>query len=178
LILIEVFYFALGYHAGKKEAMEELKNAYRRTAIIGIAMIATLAIYILVVVLIQATRESFESPADASLVRNIFLFISLVTIFLIQIFRSRMFRTPSVAGAGEKPSEKDLVQKLVSASVVIFALAESIAIFGLVLFFLTNRATDFYMFLAISLISFTLFFPRYLQWEEWMKRRTMGHPTS
>ncbi len=158
--------------------MEELKNAYRRTAIIGIAMIATLATYILIVVLIQATRESFEGPADASLLRNIFLFISLAMIFLIQIFRSRMFLIPSVAAGEEKPSEKDLIQKLVSASVVKFALAESIAIFGLVLFFLTNSATDFYMFLAISLVSFTLFFPRYSQWEEWMKRRTMGHPTS
>ena len=154
--------------------MEELKNAYRRTAIIGIAMIATLATYILIVVLIQATRESFEGLADASMLFNIFLFISLAMIFLIQILRNRMFRPPSAAAPGEKPNEKDLIQKLVSTSVIIFALAESIAVFGLVLFFLTNRASDFYIFLAISLITFTLFFPRYSQWEEWMKRRTMG----
>ena len=158
--------------------MEELKNAYRRTAIIGIAMVATLATYIVIVVLIQATRGSFESRVDASLLRNIFLFISLAMVFFIQILRNRMFRPPSVAAAGEKPNEKDLIQKLVSTSVVIFGLAESIAVFGLVLFFLTNRATDFYMFLAISLVSFTLFFPRYSQWEEWLKRRTTGHMPS
>ena len=157
--------------------MEELKNAYRRTAIIGFALIATLATYILIVVLIQATRESFDGLADTALLRNIFLFVALAMIFLIQILRGRMFRTPSVA-ADERPNEKALIQKLVSTSVIIFALAESIAIFGLVSFFLTNRATDFYMFLAISLVSFTLFFPRYSQWEEWMKRRTMRHTPS
>jgi hypothetical protein len=89
-----------------------------------------------------------------------------------------MFRIPSVATEGDKPDEKALMQKLAATAIIIFALAESIAIFGLVLFFLTNRASDFYLFLAISLASFALFFPRYSQWEEWMKRRTMGHMPS
>jgi F0F1-type ATP synthase membrane subunit c/vacuolar-type H+-ATPase subunit K len=155
--------------------MEELKNAYRRTTIIGLAMIMSLVTYILVVAFIQAMRDSSEGLVETSLLRNIFLFVSLAMVFLIQNIRSRLFRIPSVATErGEKTNPKDLIRKLVSTSVVIFALAESIAVFGLVLFFLTASATDFYMFLGISLLSFVLFFPRYAQWEEWMKRRTMG----
>ena len=75
--------------------MEELRNAYRRTTIIGIAMIATLATYLVVAVVIQATRESFEGLVEASLIRNVFLFISLVMVFLIQIIRGRVERNPT-----------------------------------------------------------------------------------
>jgi hypothetical protein len=151
--------------------VEELKKAYRRTATIGIAMVVSLVAYIAVVVVLQATQESFGAVADASLLRNIFFVIALATIVVVQVLRRRMYRTPSMVSSGGEPSVNDLIQKLVSTSIITFALAESIAIYGLVLFFLTGAAADFYALLAISLVTFTVFFPRYSRWEEWMKRR-------
>ena len=47
-----------------------------------------------------------------------------------------------------------------------FALCESVAVLGLVLFLLAGNAMDFYVFMVISLGFFYLFFPKYDQWEE------------
>jgi uncharacterized membrane protein YbhN (UPF0104 family) len=43
---------------------------------------------------------------------------------------------------------------------------------GLVLFFLSGRAQDFYVLLIVSVILFVMYFPRYVNWEEWIKSRT------
>ena len=66
------------------------------------------------------------------------------------------------------------VDNLSQAAVITFALCESVAVLGLVLFLLAGNALDFYIFMVISLGFFTLFFPKYDQWEQ--RLRAGGSP--
>jgi F0F1-type ATP synthase membrane subunit c/vacuolar-type H+-ATPase subunit K len=153
---------------------DELKTAYRRTAVIGGAMMSTLFMYAVVVVAISSTRAPFEgfgSIEDGGLLRmlrNLFLGLSLLQVVAIKIIRGRALQLPDPSSglSINKPESR-----LVSTSILTFALAESIAIYGLVLFLLNGESTDFFIFLGLSLLTFILFFPRYHQWEEWMQRQ-------
>lgn len=158
----------------------ELKTAYQRTAFIGVAMMSTLVVYAAVAIGIEATQapfEGFASFGDGGLIRNLFLGLSLFQIVAIKVIRSRALQTPESSGAypTAKPLESSrLLSRLVSLSVVAFALAESIAVYGLVLFLLNGDSTDFYVFWGLSLLTFIMFFPRYHQWEEWMQKQQLG----
>jgi len=56
-----------------------------------------------------------------------------------------------------------------TAAVITYAFCESIAVLGLVLYFLGGRPTDFYVFMLISLFFFSVYFPKYGWLEEWIK---------
>jgi hypothetical protein len=43
------------------------------------------------------------------------------------------------------------------------------AIMGLILFLLSGLRRDFYLLLVLSFIFVFLFFPRYSNWEEWVR---------
>ena len=60
------------------------------------------------------------------------------------------------------------VDNLPQTAIITFALCETVAVLGLVLFLLAGNAMDFYIFMMISLGFFYLFFPKYEQWEQRM----------
>ena len=57
------------------------------------------------------------------------------------------------------------VERLFQAAVVTFALSESVAIYGLVLFLMSGNAMNFYLFMFLSLFYFWFFYPKYQDWE-------------
>ena len=61
-----------------------------------------------------------------------------------------------------------LAGKLSTSAIVIYALCETPAIYGLVLFLLAGLYQDFYLLLAYSLGLLLIHFPRYSRWEEWI----------
>ena len=58
------------------------------------------------------------------------------------------------------------MDNLPQTAIIIFALCESVAVLGLVLFLLAGNALDFYILMTVSLGFFYLFFPKYDQWEQ------------
>ena len=92
---------------------------------------------------------------DPEMVRYPFFGIALFQFYVIRWIRRRLL------------SKKRDVQTLLTTTIITYALCESVAILGLILFFLGRSSFDFYLFLVLSLIYFYLFFPRYAQWEEW-----------
>ena len=156
-----------------------LKEAYRRTAVIGVAMMSTLVMYLVVALVVESTNDPFEGFAgleDGGLLRNLFLGLSLLQIVAIKIIRSRALYTPHQPVPYQEATparQSQLRSRLVALSIVTFALAESIAVFGLVLFLLNGEATDFYVFLGLSLLTFIMFFPQYHQWEAWLQKQPM-----
>ena len=91
--------------------------------------------------------------------------------FLLVKLLNRFFpgneSTPEMSRKGKASPQK--VQKLLNAAIVSYAFCEAPALYGLVLFFIGKEKFDFYLLSAISIISFAIYFPRYHQWEEWMK---------
>lgn len=155
----------------------DVRKAFRITAIIGLAMIASLAVYAVLVELITRQNAPFGGftpmPDVIDTLRYALLGAAVLEFPFIQILNKAMlspkatfFRNVSTAG----PFSPD-VQRLISSAIITFALCESVAIFGLVLFLVQGKTADFYLFLLISLFYFSIFFPRYGAWEAWMRER-------
>ena len=163
--------------------MEGLKAAYRRTAIISGAIALTLPVYAIVVALFQQMSGAFDgiSPAeDSTVLTDVLFLISLATFFLAWRIRNRAFRTaPQLPATGLKETttvrdSQELLQLLTKTTIVTLVLSESIAMYGLAGFIVTGDARVFHILLTVSCIAFILWFPRYGQWHEWMKRQRAG----
>jgi F0F1-type ATP synthase membrane subunit c/vacuolar-type H+-ATPase subunit K len=159
--------------------MDDLRKAYRTTVIIGLAMMASLVIYLVIVSLIEGGTIPLGTTEVAGrsleLARFVFLGLTAVIFFVIRsigsvILRGGGRRSPS-GGAAPEPGP------LVTAAVVTFGLCEVPAIFGLVLYFLGRSTSDFYLLLLVSLFFFSIHFPRFSQWEEWFKQQGGGRRT-
>jgi hypothetical protein len=134
-----------------------LKTRYLAVNFIGLAMIASVFVYAGVVEFIKWQWAPFAGfghlePRLAAFLKYIFL-----------------------ALAGAQYGAIKLVQKIVparsvdnlpQAAIITFALAESVAVLGLVLFLLAGNSMDFYIFMLISLLYFYLFYPKYDIWEK------------
>ena len=155
---------------------DDLRKAYRVTAIIGLVMVASLFIYAVVVEVIKKQNEPFGgfSPVGdvVSTLRYIFLGVVAVEFFVIRFLNTSMLSgKASIRSSATVSPFSPEAQRLMTASIVTFALCESVAIYGLVLFLIQGDAGDFYLFLALSLLFYTVYFPKYEKWEEWIKER-------
>jgi hypothetical protein len=148
------------------EPMGDLKKAYQSSLIINIGIVAGLVIYAVIVEIIKSKFAPFEGFVDfeqMALLRYIFYGLAVLQIFIIRFLRGALLR------ASPSDNSKTLVIKLSRASFATAALCELPAVFGLVLFFLGGHSRDFYLLLALSFVLVFLYFPRYRNWEEWIK---------
>ena len=155
---------------------DDLRKAYRITAFIGLAMIASLVVYAVVAEVIKKQHAPFGGfspmPDVISTLRYVLLGVVAVEFFAIRFLNTLMLsgKAPIRSSSMVSPFSPG-VQRLISASIVTFAMCESVAIYGLVLFLIQGNSSDFYLFLALSLFYFIIYFPRYGIWEEWVKER-------
>jgi hypothetical protein len=134
-----------------------LKSRYLAVNFIGLAMIAAIFVYTGVVEVIKWQWAPFAGFAKlpgqtASLLKYIFLVVAAAQFVIIKVVQKIV------------PAQS--LDNLPQAAIITFALCETVAIFGLVLFLLTGNALDFYVFMVISLGYFYLFFPKYEDWEQ------------
>ena len=153
----------------------ELRKAYTLTAIIGGAIMASVIAYTVIVEAIKRQPEGSGfplAPDTISLIRFVFLGVAIAVLVAIPVLKKALLSPEAqIPQAAFPEGFRPEIQRLFITSIVIFALCEIAAVFGLVLFWLGRRATDFYLFLIISLVYFAVFFPRYSAWEEWMQER-------
>jgi len=135
---------------------EALIQQFRTTNYIGLAMIGSVFIYAGLVLGIShgfipvKLRPALSIDAAAN-TKYILLFISLGHYFIIKFFQK-----VAVKAANRLPA----------ASMLTFFLSEAVGIYGLVLFFLSGNANDFFIFMAVSLFYFFIFYPKYAEWEK------------
>jgi F0F1-type ATP synthase membrane subunit c/vacuolar-type H+-ATPase subunit K len=134
-----------------------LKSRYLAANFIGLAMIAAVFVYAGVVEVIKWQWSPFQGfanlpPQTARLLKYIFLALAAAQYVIIKVLQKIML---------DKSTDN-----LPQSAIVTFALCESVAVLGLVLFLLTGSSLDFYVFMVISLGFFYLFFPKYEQWEK------------
>jgi F0F1-type ATP synthase membrane subunit c/vacuolar-type H+-ATPase subunit K len=135
----------------------ELKKRYLAVNFIGLAMIASVFVYAVVVEVLKRTLAPFQGlaglPADtAQTLKYVFVALALGNFLLIKIIGKAL----AARGA----------QYLALSGVITFALCEAVGLLGLVLFLLNGNPMDFYLFMLLSLFYFWLYFPKYRDWEE------------
>ena len=159
--------------------MEKLRAAYRVAVIIGLAMMASLLVYLIIVGLFEKGYVEIKTAAlpgsVLEIIKYVLLGASVVSYFLIGVITNKIL----VSGQGREGISGERAQPttgvatefgpLVNAAVITFALCEAPAIFGLVLFFLGRNSSDFHLFLLFSLFYFAVYFPKFSRWEEWYR---------
>jgi len=145
---------------------EGLKKTYNVAFIVNVAIIGTLILYALVIEILRRQLAPFQGLTEISnvtLLRYILYGIAILNIFLIRVMRGLLLRKPS-------SEEFNLLRfKLLQASLVTAALCEIPAILGLILFLLIGSIRDYYQLAGVSFILVFLHFPRYGNWEAWIK---------
>jgi F0F1-type ATP synthase membrane subunit c/vacuolar-type H+-ATPase subunit K len=152
--------------ANIKDKNIPLKSRYLAVNFIGLAMIAAVFVYAGVVEVIKWQWAPFHGFAKLpvqteSLLRYIFLALAALQYVVIKAVQKLVLAQ----------SQDNLPQ----AAIITFALCETVAIFGLVLFLLCGNTLDFYVFMVISLGFFYLFYPKY---EEWERRISIAAPSN
>lgn len=147
----------------RSDQIPPLKQRYLIINFIGLAMIASVFLYAVIVEVFKRYYEPFTGFADlpphlADMIKYVLLAVALVFFLLIRVLQNRL--------AALSP------RLLPSIAIMSFALSEAVAVFGLMLFLLTGNSLDFYLFFAVSLFLFYIYFPRYNEWE----RRMAQHP--
>jgi len=141
----------------------DLKAAYRMASLICVVMIISLFVYAAVVeFLINVPPGGFSGMGAETLVtvRSVLLTAAAATFFVIRFLRKKLL-------SGSAHTAAAPAGRLLTASIVVYALCESVVIYGLVLYVLCGDPSDFYLFMGISLLYFAVSFPRLRQWEEW-----------
>jgi len=160
--------------------VEDLRKQYRIVVIIGLAMMASVLVYAVIVGLIEKEiipmRVALEiSGEHLGMIKYVMFAVCAVIFFVIRIVRSVMLAAgTAVSGSSRTGSAaQDLPEtgRLVSSSVITFAMCEFPAVLGLVLYILGRSSTDFDLFLLISLFFFAVYFPKYSDWEAWARER-------
>lgn len=142
------------------EQEKRFDNAYRATVVVAIAMVASVLMYAGIVEFLGrvSPAEPAAVPEMVPLLRQIFRGLALVTFLFLAWLGTRPAQSD-----GDPPAR---FGRLRSRTVLGLALAESIAIYGLVLFLLGRDPRDFYTLFAVSLLSFTVVFPRRDRWRD------------
>ena len=146
---------------------EQVAAAYRQTAITAAAIVASLAMYAVVVEVLMRSGAAAAPPAFFGPLRIALFVVSGIAIFTSTIVKGFMLRNAPTDTAGR-------VARLRTASLVSIAFAEVPAVSGLVLVLFGRVRADFYMLLVISLYMMVRHFPRRGGWEEYVSRGSAG----
>jgi hypothetical protein len=151
-----------------ENVQEELRRSHRTASVIGIAIIASLFVYLVVVEVVRATMGPFRGfvslPGMATL-RYVFYGLAVIEVLTTRLLQGILLRRAS----GD--DVRTTVLKLARTAVVTLSLSEVPALLGLVLFLLGGLNKDFYALLAVSLVLAFMYFPRLGSWENWVERK-------
>lgn len=146
--------------------MNNLKKAHQMAFAFNVTIIGSLIIYAIVVEIIRrqfAPFTGFGGMSDITVVRYLFYGIVVINIFVIRVLRNLILRKSSSGDA------QSIIHKLRRSALITAALCEVPALLGLLLFLLAGSIRDFYQLAGLSFILVFLHFPRYGNWESWIK---------
>jgi hypothetical protein len=151
------------------EHTQELKKAYKKSLIIYIAFMISLVVYLVFFEILRVHVSDFEGAMeriDFPWLRYAFYALGFVQVFLIKFIRETAIKSTSAR------ETQILIQNLQRSSVISASLCEVPALLGWVLFFLSGGSQDFYILLIMSFVLFIIYFPRFTDWDMWIRSKT------
>jgi hypothetical protein len=160
-----------------------LKKVQKEALIISFSFIFSLVIYAGLVEFVLKDLSLFDKSSVPSILRYILMAVSAVEVFMMVIIKNRVLSGETKLNIQVSPQSKesaqqsdvneesseakelDFINRLRSAHIITYALCESIAIYGLILFILAKDKTEFYAFLGVSLFLMFVHFPKYDDWK-------------
>ena len=114
----------------------------------------------------EGIRQQQAQGINLSLMRNILMVIGIFEIVIIHLLRKFMLpknpegSTVRVEDSPSIPGTAGVIAKYTTTTVITLALAESIGIYGLVLFFLGDGFQTLYLFMAVSAVVMFYYRPK------------------
>ncbi len=141
-------------------AEPEFEQGPRALKLIWFAMLVSLTIYLFVGLYVGPDLRPSMSQETQDLFRPVLYGFAFITVIL-----SRYIRKLIMSGKGRREppgqvSRQSVFQRYSAATIVAFAMSESIGIYGLVLFFLGKNQTDLYLLLLISAAALWMYRPK------------------
>lgn len=141
------------------------RNQYKIIQIIWLAMLASLAVYAAVSHLAgNSIRQDFGEGIPLDLIRNVLIGISAAELALVHLIKKKILTIHRGMG------QQTVIQKYLLASVLSYAICESIGIFGLLLYLLGGSQETLYSFIGISALAMFWHRPVYEELEEMVKK--------
>jgi len=153
---------------------DKLRNAYKTVVVVGIAMMGSVLVYVVVAEMLRSSQPAWKGIMfSADHPTYIYVKYGLLAAGIASALLVRKISTV-VNLSPEKLANP--APALTTHSIIVFAACELVGILGLVVFLLAGNITDMYIFAAISLGLFAIFFPRYSRWTDLAESR-FGAPT-
>jgi len=150
---------------------EILANGMKVLWTIWGAMVASLVIYMLIPNLIGDQIKMQELPPDVFiLLRNVLYVVALIELAIIPFIKRitlKSYKAPlnpnqKIPGTSNHPA----TAKYATVMIISLAIAESIAIYGLVLFFLAKDSQSLYLLTAIGAMAMIIHRPKMEELEQ------------
>ena len=138
--------------------MDELERSWKTIYLIWIAMLIALFVYMLVGL---SLGDKINIPIDSGvleIVRYVFYIISGVIVFSIRYVRRSIFNSVSTPGKNSI-SDDPQISNYIKATITSMAMAEFVAVLGLVLYILAKNSIDLYLLVFISAASMIIYRP-------------------
>lgn len=147
---------------------EKLQKGFTVARFIWIAMLASLGVYMVVCeVMARSGMETIALGPDFPVeVFKMALFgVSLIALIIAFFLRKAMLNPKSSILSPNNPGQHPAVGKYMVAMLISLAISESVGIYGLVLFLLTQDLMPLYQFLIISGAAMIYFRPKFEELE-------------
>ena len=138
--------------------MDELDRSWKTIYVIWIAMLIALFVYMLVGL---SLGDKINIPIDKGvleIIRYVFYLISGVIVFSIKYVRKSIFNSTSPPGKSSI-SDDPQISNYIKATITSMAMAEFVAVLGLVLYILGKNSIDLYLLVFISAASMIIYRP-------------------
>ncbi len=142
------------------EHQKALAQRYKTAMILAFVFLATVLVIILIARIITPKEvvpgsEKWMQP----------MFASVIAIGLIVVFLRRILMSQMVLGQASLRGVNVVLDKLMTATIVCLAIAEFVAILGLVFYFLTGDYQYSWRLGVVSVLLILYSFPRRGEWE-------------
>ncbi len=139
--------------------MDELEKSWKTIYIIWIAMLIALFVYMLVGLSLEDKMDISIEKSILNIIRYVVYFISGVVVFSIKYVRNFILSSKNSMQGSDVISNNPAVFNYIKATIASLAMAEFVAVLGLVLFILGKNKVDLYLLVFISAVSMIIYRP-------------------
>lgn len=138
------------------EGMEKLNKVFLTLNVIWASMLATLLIYLFVCLYIQDTIVIKMQINSIENLRNVLYILAIITIVAIRFMKNAVLYPkhtvvrPNTEDPNNETEPSKVLAKYTSAMMISLAMAESVGIYGVILFLLAKNTTDLYIFVLMA----------------------------
>lgn len=171
-----------------------LEKNFKKARVIALAMMASVLVYIGLAEFFLGDYLNVSFPRLDLFRIAVYIISGIETGVIVWVRNMLLKKTTPLPPMGTNrlkqgeqtmnggPTDKGNItvsQRLLTTTIIVFALCESIAIYGLVLFILGGQRQDLYLLAGLALILMYIFFPRFEDWKSRSnesRRNGQNHP--